>query len=163
MDIASTLKVNVVAYDYSGYGQSSGEPSEENLYKDSEAISSFMKDFLDISEKKTVLFGWSLGSVPIVDLASRKEYKNVIGTILLSPVASGSRLIYDFKEKKDFENEHFCNLKKVKEVTSYVFVIHGKKDEIIKCKSVEDMTEVTEREHERAAGCRGDKTFGHGQ
>jgi len=34
MGIATLLDVNVFAYEYTGYGQSSGEPNEENVYAD---------------------------------------------------------------------------------------------------------------------------------
>lgn len=35
--LVSTLKVNVVAFEYSGYGCSTGEPTEKQLYSDAEA------------------------------------------------------------------------------------------------------------------------------
>ena len=35
--LATLLNCNVITYDYSGYGISSGRPSEKNVYSDAEA------------------------------------------------------------------------------------------------------------------------------
>ena len=42
------LDVNIFAYDYTGYGMSSGEPSEEALYADIEAAFKYLRDIVGI-------------------------------------------------------------------------------------------------------------------
>jgi hypothetical protein len=41
LDLAYNLKINVIGYDYTGYGQSSGQPSDLNAIADIEAIYEF--------------------------------------------------------------------------------------------------------------------------
>ena len=43
LQLAEKLKVNIAVYDYSGYGGSSGEPSEANLYADILAVHDFLE------------------------------------------------------------------------------------------------------------------------
>ena len=38
LELATRLRVNICAYDYSGYGASTGEPSEANAYSDALAV-----------------------------------------------------------------------------------------------------------------------------
>jgi hypothetical protein len=53
--ICEPLKVNVLLYDYSGYGDSEGECSEENVYADAEATYEYLKTDLGVSPDKIIL------------------------------------------------------------------------------------------------------------
>jgi len=46
--VSHILDVNIFAYDYTGYGMSSGEPSEEALYADIEAAFKYLRDIVGI-------------------------------------------------------------------------------------------------------------------
>ncbi|KAG2456579.1 protein ABHD13 [Erpetoichthys calabaricus] len=69
------LKVNVVLVDYRGYGKSDGEPSEEGLYIDSEAVLDYVMTRPDIDKTKIILFGRSLGGAVAVHLASENPHR----------------------------------------------------------------------------------------
>jgi abhydrolase domain-containing protein 17 len=53
--ICDPLKVNVMLYDYSGYGMSDGECSEENVYQDIEAVYLFLRNELKLSPQNIIL------------------------------------------------------------------------------------------------------------
>lgn len=59
------------SYDYSGYGMSTGKPSEKNLYADVDAAWHALRTRYGISPENVILYGQSIGTVPTVDLASR--------------------------------------------------------------------------------------------
>lgn len=64
IDIAKFLQetgFSALIYDYRGYGQSSGEPSEEGLYKDIEAVVNFLKMDIGYTEQKMIMYGRSMG------------------------------------------------------------------------------------------------------
>jgi hypothetical protein len=48
-------QVNVMAYDYSGYGKSTGRPSEQNCYADVEAAFEYLTEQLGQSPGQIVL------------------------------------------------------------------------------------------------------------
>ena len=85
------LNCNVFSYDYSGYGISSGKPSEKCLYADVDAAFRTLCVRYRLRPKNIILYGQSIGTVPTVDLASRYE---VGGVILHSPLMSGLRLAF---------------------------------------------------------------------
>ena len=43
LQIADRLRVNIAAYDYAGYGASTGTPSEANVYADILAVHDFLE------------------------------------------------------------------------------------------------------------------------
>ncbi|XP_066562259.1 protein ABHD13 isoform X2 [Amia ocellicauda] len=69
------LKVNVVLVDYRGYGKSEGEPSEDGLYLDAEAVLDYVMTRSDIDKTKIILFGRSLGGAVAIHLASGNPHR----------------------------------------------------------------------------------------
>lgn len=89
--LGSRINCNIFSYDYSGYGVSTGKPSEKNLYSDIDAAWGALRTKYGISPENIVLYGQSIGTVPTVDLASRFECGAVI---LHSPLMSGMRVAF---------------------------------------------------------------------
>jgi hypothetical protein len=52
------LGCNVFSYDYSGYGCSSGRPSEKNLYADIAGAFDTLKTRYNIKDEQVILYGW---------------------------------------------------------------------------------------------------------
>jgi len=77
--------LSVFLFDYRGYGRSEGRPSEEGLYRDSEAAYAYLTEGRGIPPQRLILLGVSLGCAPAVRLATREEHA---GTILVSPFTS---------------------------------------------------------------------------
>jgi hypothetical protein len=125
-------KCDLIAYDYGGYGKSAGKPSEKEIYSDIEEVAFFTSSILGINPKDIILLGQSLGSAPTVHLSITKEFRDVRGMILLSPIASGVRLVSPDMHIQDLEKiDVFCNIKKIVDVSCPIFLIHGKKDMVI--------------------------------
>ena len=65
------LGVNVLIFDYRGFGRSAGTPSEEGLYRDAEAALRYLQSREDVDPARIVYFGRSLGVAIAVELAVR--------------------------------------------------------------------------------------------
>ncbi|CAI5439993.1 unnamed protein product [Caenorhabditis angaria] len=121
------LGCNVFSYDYSGYGCSTGKPSEKNLYADiSTAFETLKKDF-NVPADRVILYGQSIGTVPSVDLASREH---VAALILHSPLMSGMRVAFPGTQTT-WCCDAFPSIEKVPRVKCPTLVIHGTDDEVI--------------------------------
>ena len=118
------MKCNVICYDYSGYGFSRGTPSEEEVKNDIEEVGLFAIQELNIPSDELILMGHSLGMAPTLHLANNKNFANVAGLVLLSPISSGMS-----KRKDVFNNKDIIG-----RILSPIFLIHGKKDGIIQIK-----------------------------
>ncbi|XP_025071028.1 alpha/beta hydrolase domain-containing protein 17C [Alligator sinensis] len=125
--LGSRINCNVFSYDYSGYGVSTGKPSEKNLYADIDAAWQALRTRYGVSPENIILYGQSIGTVPTVDLASRYECAAVI---LHSPLMSGLRVAFP-DTRKTYCFDAFPSIDKISKVTSPVLVIHGTEDEVI--------------------------------
>ncbi|CAI0542501.1 unnamed protein product [Linum tenue] len=114
-------------YDYSGYGASSGKPSELNTYYDIEAVYNCLKDEYGVKQEELILYGQSVGSGPTLHLGSRLH--NLRGIVLHSAILSGIRVLYPVKVTLPFDI--FKNIDKIRHVSCPVLVIHGTSDEIV--------------------------------
>jgi len=90
--LSQQLGVNVMAYEYSGYGCSSDgvAPSEESCYCDIQAAMDYLDSVHGVKPKRVVLFGRSLGTAVSVRLAEVQEARGepVRGIVLQSPFTS---------------------------------------------------------------------------
>lgn len=118
---------SVVSYDYNGYGNSAGTPSEKNIKNDINAVYKEMISNLQIKPKNIILLAHSLGTGPTVYLASRIKCERVV---LLSPYLS----IYRTKLPLSFSPfvaDSFDSARLAADILSPTIIIHGAADRII--------------------------------
>src|SRR5712671_6689487 len=65
------LGINLLAFDYRGFGESTGIPEERGLYDDATASYEYLTRTLKVPPEHIVIFGHSLGSSVAIELASR--------------------------------------------------------------------------------------------
>ena len=134
---STELAVNVLAYEYSGYGHATGsKPSERRICADATAALAYATDELGLlPQRDIVLYGKSVGSCPTLHLA---RHHAVRGVILVSGLASGARTLSPtFGGLADgLQMLPFNNLARLKRVRGTpVQLIHGTLDELV---SIED-------------------------
>lgn len=144
VELSARLRVNLMGYDYSGYGQSTGKPTEYNTYADIEAVYEYLKEKYGASEEDVILYGQSVGSGPTVDLASRLP--NLRGVVLHSPILSGLRVLYPVKYTYWFDI--YKNIDKIGLIKCPVFVIHGTSDEVVDCSHGKQLHELSKEKYE---------------
>jgi len=127
MGLGSRINCNIFSYDYSGYGASSGKPSEKNLYADIDGAWNALRTQYGVSPENILLYGQSIGTVPTVDLAARYE---VAAVVLHSALMSGMRVAFP-QTKRTWFFDAFPSIDKVPKISSPVLVIHGTEDEVI--------------------------------
>ena len=74
------LNLNVLVFDYLGYGESDGNVSENGMYESAKTAYDYLSDSLDVDEDKILLYGEGLGSTVALDLAQKM---NGIGGVIL--------------------------------------------------------------------------------
>jgi len=115
----------VFAYDYEGYGTSQGTPSERRAYQDIDAAYDHLTGTLGVPPDRIIAYGFSMGSGPAVDLASRKP---LAGLIVESAFASAFRVALP---ARILPFDKFHNLEKIAGVSCPVLILHGTADSVI--------------------------------
>ncbi|TVU05422.1 hypothetical protein EJB05_48585, partial [Eragrostis curvula] len=144
VQLSAALRVNLMGYDYSGYGRSSGKPSEGNTFADIEAAYKCLVEVYGTREEDIVLYGQSVGSGPTLDLASRLHCIRAV--ILHSAILSGLRVMYSVK--KTYWFDIYKNIDKIPLVKCPVLVIHGTNDDIVDCSHGKRLWELSQKKYE---------------
>lgn len=116
---------SVFAFDYEGYGTSSGKPSEKGFYRDTEAAFNYLVKDLKIPAHRLIVHGRSVGGAVAVELARKK---NLGGIIIESSFLSANRVKTQIPI---FLFDRFKTISKIGKISCPVLFIHGKKDEIV--------------------------------
>ena len=123
-EMVRELGVNVIGYDYSGYGSATGQPSEADTYADIEAAYDYACEHVDDPGRQIVLYGQSVGTGPTIRQAGRKP---VGGAVLHAGIMSGMRVLTASRALGCLDI--YPNTDRVRRVGCPVFVMHGLEDE----------------------------------
>ena len=143
--IADSLCCNVVAYDYANYGVSSKTATtEENMHHSIEAVFGYLTASIKVPSKRIFVFGKSLGSVPSLFLASQSYGADIAGVILVSPLASGARVLlprfrFPSSVMSSLDDLFAPNIKRIAQVKSPVLLIHGTEDSVVPFQNSHDL------------------------
>ncbi|TYH49689.1 hypothetical protein ES332_D10G153500v1, partial [Gossypium tomentosum] len=142
--VSNRFSVIFCSYDYSGYGQSSGKPSEQSTYADIEAAYKCLEESYGTKQEDIILYGQSVGSGPTLDLAARLPRLRAV--VLHSPILSGLRVMYPVKRTYWFDI--YKNIDKIPLVNFPVLIIHGTSDEVVDCSHGKQLWELCKEKYE---------------
>jgi fermentation-respiration switch protein FrsA (DUF1100 family) len=115
----------VFAYDYNGYGQSEGRPSEAALYRSVDAAFDFLTGTLHVKPERVIAFGHSLGAAAAIHLAANRP---IAGLVAESPFISAFRVLTRYPI---VPWDKFNNARMIRKVHCPVLIAHGRRDEVI--------------------------------
>lgn len=130
LKIMHGLGVNIFIFDYRGYGNSEGVPSESGLYSDAAGAYRYIVEEREISEDNIVLYGESIGGAVAVDLAVKINVKGLITEDTFTSVKDLAKIAYPFLPRFMFSNRLNC-IMKIGGVKSSKLIIHSVDDEIV--------------------------------
>lgn len=125
------LGLNVLIVDYRGYGQSTGSPSEEGIYRDAKAMWQHLIDDRGIDPARIVLFGRSMGGGPATWLTVRTSPGAVILESVFTNVPDIGAHHYPFLPVRTLATNQFDNETRVAEIEAPKLFIHGRGDRIV--------------------------------
>jgi fermentation-respiration switch protein FrsA (DUF1100 family) len=122
--------LDVLLFDYRGYGRSEGRACEEGSYRDAHAALACLLDQPGIEPARVFYLGESLGGAVAVHLALKRE---PVGLVLLSAftgVRELGRLHYPFIPASLIPDA-YPTLRRISELRAPLLVLHGDRDDIV--------------------------------
>ena len=119
----------VLLFDYRGYGHSSGQPSEEGLYRDAATAWAHLIGRRDTVGAPRLIFGRSLGGAVAVDLATHAEADALIIESTFISVQTLARLVFSLP--LPVLPVKYDSLSKIGRIEMPLLAIHGEQDELI--------------------------------
>lgn len=124
------LGVNILLFDYRGYGRSEGRPSEEGTYLDGQAAYAWARE-RGFAADSIIALGKSLGGGIASELAVREA---VAGLILQNTFSNlpnvGSELFWWLPVRR-FHSIKYDTLGKLPRIKVPVLILHSRKDQVI--------------------------------
>lgn len=125
------LELNVLIYDYRGYGNSSGRPSEEGTYRDARAAWDWIVNAAAVAPDEVFLFGRSLGGAVSAWLATEVDAAGLILESTFTSVADIGAEVYWWLPVRVLARLEYDTLQRLSQTTMPVLIVHSPEDEII--------------------------------
>jgi uncharacterized protein len=123
--------LNLLAFDYRGYGESGGAASEQGLYRDADAAYRYLTKERGVPANRIILFGHSLGSAVAIDLASRSPAAGLIVEGALTSTVNRGQELYPFIPVRLLARSRFSSIDKVAGIRIPKLFLHAARDEVI--------------------------------
>lgn len=126
--------LNVLIWDYRGYGRSEGGLSDEwALYRDGDAAYEYLTQTRATPPEKLVIYGLSLGTTVAVDLAARRACRALIVEAGLSSAQEMAAVAAPWLPGwlSWLGRNRFASARKIAGVNVPVLIAHGTADEVI--------------------------------
>jgi hypothetical protein len=124
------LAVNVLLFDYRGFGRSEGSPDEEGTYQDGLAAYRYLTEKRGIAPTSIVLFGESLGAAVAIELAGRVKAGALVLEAPFTSIRAMAKVAYPFLPTF-WVRTRYDNLSKIGELEMPVLIFHGTRDDVV--------------------------------
>ncbi|MBF0474002.1 MAG: alpha/beta hydrolase [Nitrospirae bacterium] len=131
LKIFNDLGLDTFVFDYRGYGESAGSPSEQGTYNDALSAWNYLLEKRGIPPEKIIIFGRSLGGSIASWLAKEHTPKALIIESTFVSMESLFKAIYPYLPIKLLLKYNYKTLVYLKDVTCPVLVIHSPQDELV--------------------------------
>jgi len=131
VDIRDRWNVNIVAFDFRGYGKTGGLASENAILADSLAVAKWVESNPRFADQKRVAMGRSLGGAAAIEIATQTKVDALILDRTFSSVADVAADRYPFFPIRWVMRNQFHSIEKLPSYTGPLLQMHGEVDELI--------------------------------
>jgi fermentation-respiration switch protein FrsA (DUF1100 family) len=125
------LGLSTFIFDYRGYGQSEGEPTEQGTYEDAMAAWRYLIERRGATPEQLVLFGRSLGGTIALWLATQSTPRATIVESTFTSVPDMAERFYPYLPVRFLARYHYDALRHISSSTSPLLIVHSRDDEIV--------------------------------
>lgn len=125
------LGYSTLIFDYRGYGNSGGTPSERGTYRDAEAAWRYLTEQRHVPSCRIVLFGESLGGAVGAWLAARQKPAALVIASGFTSVPDLARHFYPYLPVRWLARLRYDTRESLRAVAAPVLIAHSPEDEII--------------------------------
>jgi fermentation-respiration switch protein FrsA (DUF1100 family) len=131
IELFHRLGVSVFIFDYRGFGQSAGSPTEQGTYLDAQAAWSYLTQTRALDADGIIVFGRSLGGAIATWLASRHTPAMLILESTFTSVPAMAQRFYPFLPVRLLTRFQYNSLALVKNLACPLLIAHSRDDELI--------------------------------
>jgi fermentation-respiration switch protein FrsA (DUF1100 family) len=122
--------LDVLLFDYRGYGTSTGRPSEEGTYRDARAARTALLARPGVEEARVIFLGESLGGAVALALALEAPPAGLVLQSTFTSIRAMARAHYPFIPGRAVPDA-YASLERIPRLACPLLVLHGDRDEIV--------------------------------
>jgi len=133
-DLAAALRAQglaVVVFDYRGFGENPGAPTESGLAADARAARAYLETRQDVDPAKLVYFGESLGAAVAVELAVTHTPAALILRSPFTSMVDVGRVHYPLLPVRLLLRDRYPSISRVPQVRCPLLVVAGDRDSVV--------------------------------
>lgn len=123
--------LNLLAFDYRGYGESTGTPDERGLYDDATASYAYLTRTRGVPPERIVIFGHSLGSGVAIELAARVAAAGLIVDAAYTSIVDRAAELYPAFPVRYVASQRFASLERINSIAMPKLFLHSPEDTVI--------------------------------
>ncbi|HBE70249.1 MAG TPA: alpha/beta hydrolase [Planctomycetaceae bacterium] len=132
LELQERFGVNVLVFDYRGYGKSQGSPGEEGILRDAEAIYGWLAEKHKAApEHKTVLWGRSIGGAVAIHLAATGDCNLLILDRTFDSMVNVASSRFPWLPVRLMLRNRYPSAARIQGYSGPVFQVHGRNDEVV--------------------------------
>lgn len=128
---AHALNLGVLLFDYRGYGQSAGEPTEEGTYQDAAAAWDYLVKAEGVDPERMIVVGRSLGGPIAAWLAARKDPAALFLEATFTALPDVGQELYPIFPVRSLSRIQYPTLEFLADIQCPVLVTHSRDDRLI--------------------------------
>ena len=136
------LGVSVLIFDYPGFGQSEGSPTEQGTYASARAAWEYLTEDKQIPAHNIVLYGRSLGGGVVAQLASEVDAKGLIIESSFTSVPDMADDIYWWIPVQQLMTVRYETKNKIDSVDYPILIVHSPDDEVVTLSHGQELFEI---------------------
>ena len=158
VSLAARMRVNIILFDYFGYGFSKRNPSQEGLFESSDIV---MKYAMKHARPPFIIWGESLGGAVAVRLASKYNVSHLVLLATFSSLddiprtSNRSALVKIMGRAMPYLVNTLESYKLISRVTCPVTIVHSKEDNLISFVHAEKLLENITHEDKKLIPVKG--------
>ena len=124
------LNLNYLIISWRGFSGNKGSPTEQGLYSDARSALKWLEKN-NISKSKIILYGESLGTGVAVEVGQNQKFAGIILESPYTSIVDAAKIYYPYLPVDLILKDKYLSLKKIKNINSPTFIMHGGADIII--------------------------------
>jgi fermentation-respiration switch protein FrsA (DUF1100 family) len=125
------LQLTTLAFDYRGYGRSTGELSEAGTRADARAAWRYLVQQRGVAPDSIVVFGRSLGAAVAIELAAAVEPAALIAESAFTTVADMATRAYPWLPARWLLRIRYDSLERITRIRVPKLLVHSRDDEVV--------------------------------
>ena len=122
---------NFLIFDYRGFGNSTGSPSEDGTYIDAGAAWQYLIDIKNLNAKDIILAGRSLGGGVATELAKKVQPGLLILESTFTSMTEVSGVHYPFMPTNLIVKHRYETINRLADIHCPIVFVHSEQDEVI--------------------------------